>query len=181
MISALQTLAFVWAINACKNPCSVSQIVRRLGMTKRTIELVGQLNKLGFTTEEALKLRRIEMTLRRWFEYECGTGDDRVTRSIERDEQMQKPFMRVQYMAGSQWVDRKHPIADREAGARKRLAAIMAPRRRKLIAYVQGDPRGSASGEHEAWQCPECGQPHLGQTAAAECCAECFELETQED
>ena len=36
------------------------------------------------------------------------------------------------------------PVADREAGALRRLAAIMAPRKRRLIAYHQGDPRGCA-------------------------------------
>ena len=38
---------------------------------------------------------------------------------------------------------RRYPIADRETGARKRLAVIMA-RYPHLTAYVQGDPRGCA-------------------------------------
>ncbi len=56
-----------------------------------------------------------------------------------------KPFMRVQYMGtGNQWVDRRYPIPDREAGARKRLAALMAPYKRRLTVYIQGDPRGAS-------------------------------------
>lgn len=50
---------------------------------------------------------------------------------------------------------------------------------RGVVADVYCASTGRASTEHEAWQCPECGQPHLGQTRAFECCAECFE--PQED
>lgn len=38
----------------------------------------------------------------------------------------------------------RRPIADRERGALRRLAAIMAPRKRRFVAYHQGDPRGCA-------------------------------------
>ncbi len=38
---------------------------------------------------------------------------------------------------------RRSPIADREKGARKRLAGIMS-KYPTLTAYIQGDPRGSA-------------------------------------
>lgn len=114
-------------------------------MKRETIELVNRLTKLGLNPDEISALRRIEMTLRRWFEYECGTGDNRVNRSIERDDNGDgKPFMRVQYQSATGWKDIRHPIADREAGARKRLAAIMANHKRRLVAYIQGDPRGCA-------------------------------------
>lgn len=90
------------------------------------------------------------MTLQRWHELECGTGDDKVTRSIERenDDGTGKPFMRVQYATGGGWVDRKWRIADREAGALRRLARIVAARNAReaspVTPYVQGDPRGAA-------------------------------------
>ena len=112
---------------------------------KDRAEVIDRLIRLGFDYSTANKLRRIAMTLRNWFELECGTGDDRVTRSIERDDNGDgNPFLRVQYMAGNQWVDKRYPIADREAGARKRLAAIMAPMKRRLAAYVQTDCRGAS-------------------------------------
>ena len=84
--------------------------------------------ELGFTSEEAEQLRRISRTLQRWHELECGTGDGQVSRGVERenDDGTGKPFMRVQYPTAAGYVDRRHPIPDRETGARKRLAAILA-------------------------------------------------------
>lgn len=100
---------------------------------------------LGFTLEEAAALRRISMTLRRWHELECGTGDG----CIERDEATGKTYW-LNAMTG-----RRYPVADRETGAKKRLAAIMAACNERrwqyprdvptdLTAYIQGDPRGAA-------------------------------------
>jgi hypothetical protein len=92
------------------------------------------LNALGIDYESAQSLRRIAMTLRNWFELECGT--DRGC--IERDEDGDgKPYFR--YAAFNHPIH-QYPIADREAGARKRLAAIMS-RYPDLIHYIQGDPR----------------------------------------
>lgn len=99
--------------------------------------------RLGFTSDEFDALRRISMTLHRWHELECGTGDDRVTRSVERDEKTEKPFLRVQYATRAGWVDRRYPVSDRERGALKRLAKIMEGRK-DVLSYVQGDPRGAA-------------------------------------
>lgn len=86
---------------------------------------------LGICRDDAEALRRISMQLRRWFEKECGDGDGR----IERDDAAGKAY----------WLNsgtmRRYPIADRETGARKRLATIMA-RYPGLTAYVQGDQRG---------------------------------------
>lgn len=107
---------------------------------------LAQILSLGVSYEDATALRRISMTLRRWFEYECGTGEGNVSRSIERDgdEDDSPPFMRVQYpMPGGKYVDQRWPIADKETGARKRMAKILA-RYPKLSAYVQTDPRGCA-------------------------------------
>lgn len=104
-------------------------------MTKReAMELTrqyDQLRSLGLTYDDADQLHRISMTLRRWFERECGDENG----CIERDETTNKAYWLNSYSM------RRSPIADREAGARKRLAAIMA-KYPGLTAYVQGDPRG---------------------------------------
>jgi hypothetical protein len=108
---------------------------------------------LGFTRDEAEALRRISMTLQRWFELECGTGEGQVSRSIERDG---KPFLRIQYPTAHGYVDRRYPVADRERGAHKRLERIMKARNDRaenasgiiygdyVRAYIQTDPRGAA-------------------------------------
>lgn len=111
--------------------------------------------RLGFTFEEFHQLRRISMTLHRWHELECGTGDNRATRSVERDEATDKPFIRVQYATAKGWQDRRYPIPDRERGALKRLEVIISARnqrkrmpnhedKHRVLPYVQGDPRGAA-------------------------------------
>jgi hypothetical protein len=40
-----------------------------------------------------------------------------------------------------------------------------------IVSDVYGRSKGRASREWGAWECPECGSAHLGQDAAAECCA----------
>lgn len=96
---------------------------------------------LGLSTDEADSLRRIEMTLHRWAELECGTDAGH----IERDEMTGKPIF---VSARARYVDPKDPrgrwfIPDRESGALRRLARIL-DRHPELIAYHQGDPRGCA-------------------------------------
>jgi hypothetical protein len=99
-----------------------------------------QLTKLGIQYEDAVALRRIAMTLHRWYELECGTGDGH----IERDEKTGKPLYhndRARYLDPHDpraW----HAIPDREAGAHKRLAKIMA-KYPSLASYLQTDPRGA--------------------------------------
>jgi len=116
------------------------------------------LQSLGFTQNEAAKLRRISMTLRRWHELECGIDGG----CVERDETTGKAMWRSSYSG------KLFPIQDRETGARKRLAAIIAardgridnPRSKdaeqyihatcramlagKVASYIQTDPRGAA-------------------------------------
>lgn len=102
------------------------------------------LENLGFTYDQAHKLRRISMALNRWFEMECGTSNDAGTNFlIERDETTGKPFKRIQYNSGGKWIDRKYPVADREKGARKRLDEIMKSFP-TLTTYIQGDCRGAS-------------------------------------
>ncbi len=95
---------------------------------------------MGFTYDEAVALRRIEMTLRRWFELECGNSNDYQSWAIERDEETDKPFMVFHPNTGKSY---REPIADREGGARKRLAKLLESHP-ELVSYVQGDPRGAS-------------------------------------
>lgn len=110
-------------------------------MNKDTHYMLARLERLGITSDDALALRRISMTLHRWHELECGTGDG----CIERDETTGVPYW---YNANSRYLganDRRayRRIPDREKGALKRLAAIMA-HYPTLGYHVQTDPRGCA-------------------------------------
>lgn len=107
------------------------------------------LMSLGFTQQEAEQLRRISMTLRRWHELERGTDAG----CVGRDEKTGKVYW-LSAHTGKRW-----PYADRETGAKKRLAKIMTERNRReghsrtekepyfswaLVDYIQTDPRGAA-------------------------------------
>ena len=102
--------------------------------------MIERLKSSGITEKDALALRRISMTLHRWHELECGDGNDYASWGIERDETTGKPYLVTHPHTGK---SRRSPIADREKGALKRLAAIM-ERYPDRIGYVQGDPRGSS-------------------------------------
>jgi hypothetical protein len=110
------------------------------------------LQALGFTPTEAQALRRISMTLHRWAEHEC----DGI---IERDEnRADRPFW-SNPNTGRHFVA---PVADRQKGAMRRLAAIVTARNVRagwvqnagyygvqpstppVSHYIQGDPRGVA-------------------------------------
>lgn len=108
-------------------------------MTRR-YDCLGPLTRAGIDYDDALALRRISSTLNRWFELECGDGNNYASWAIERDEATDLPYMVTYPHVGK---SRRTWIADREAGARKRLAAIMA-RYPSLRAYVQTDPRGAS-------------------------------------
>jgi hypothetical protein len=126
-------------------------------MNKREAERLTRQNDtlmaLGFTRDECDALRRISMTLQRWFERECGAENG----CIERDDETGKPYLVSEW--GGQWSTGKRcrtAIPDRETGARKRLAAIIARRNEReseyphrhgggpMNSYIQGDPRGAA-------------------------------------
>lgn len=102
-------------------------------MNKQTVHMLDALRGAGISADDALALRRISMTLHRWHELECGTG----TGHVERDETTGRTYW------CSARIDSRSPTPDRETGALKRLAAIMA-RYPDLTAYVQGDPRGAS-------------------------------------
>jgi hypothetical protein len=106
---------------------------------------LNRLAEMGFSYAEAQQLRKIERTLHRWNELECGDGNDRSSWSIERDETTGKPFFvrhNYRHGQGANTIT-KTPIADREAGALRRLAVIMAGHP-ELVSYHQGDCRGCA-------------------------------------
>jgi hypothetical protein len=42
--------------------------------TKERYEVLRRLEQIGISYDDANKLRRISMTLHRWFELECGDG-----------------------------------------------------------------------------------------------------------
>lgn len=94
---------------------------------------------LGFSIADAESLRRISMTLHRWHELECGTDNG----AIERNEDTGKCYWLHYRTYGAGDRAFRSPIADRETGALKRLAKIMA-KHPDLRSYVQGDPRGCA-------------------------------------
>ena len=94
---------------------------------------ISQLIACGISRDEAAKLRRISLTLHSWHEHECNG-------TIQRDGDNGD--------GAPAWYNpdtckRIGPAIDRERGALKRLAAIMA-RHPTLASYVQGDPRGCA-------------------------------------
>lgn len=139
------------------------------------------LQSLGFTADEAESLRRISMTLRRWFELECGTTapvklgqhgpiiwkDVHLERTGDDGEG--KPVLYVGMQTPGGYRESRHPIPDRETGAKKRLEKILVERNSRAMgahpkamypearlvretlaphkcvsAYIQTDPRGAA-------------------------------------
>lgn len=92
---------------------------------------------LGISVDDTESLRRISMTLHRWHKLECGTDDG----CIERDEDDGKCYWSSR--SNGHAAGRRYPTPDREYGALRRLAKIMA-QYPTLQAYVQSDPRGCA-------------------------------------
>ncbi len=107
---------------------------------ERTHRYYSRMADLGFSFDEANTIRRIEMTLQRWAELECGDGNDYASWSIERDEETGKPYFVTHPHSGKSY---RRKVADREAGALRRLQQIMA-RHDGLWFYHQSDPRGCA-------------------------------------
>ena len=110
-------------------------------MNRDTHEMLNRLEKLGISSDDAYALRRIAMTLHRWHKLRCGVGNG----VIERSESTGTPYW---HRHNHSYLDPHDPraryrIPDREAGAKRRLAAIMG-RYPSLSAYIQTDPRGAA-------------------------------------
>ena len=115
---------------------------------KSKFALFSKLQDMGFTYEEAVALRRIEMTPHRWAELECGNENGYSSYCITRDELAGKPRMEVHPYDRAMF---SYPVADRERGALKRLAAIVKARNERegaksglVHAYHQTDCRGCA-------------------------------------
>lgn len=119
-------------------------------MSRSIPESVHRLVLVGFDHGDAWDLRRISMTLHRWHELECGDSNDYTSWCITRGhkaggefvhDENGKPF--IERHAHSENKARYSAIPDRERGALRRLAKIMA-RYPGFASYVQGDPRGAA-------------------------------------
>lgn len=106
-----------------------------------TESLMLRLERRGITLSfaHANTLRRAQLTLHRWAELECGDGNDYASWAIERDETTDKPYL-VTYPHDGK--PRRSRIADREKGARARVAAVC--KEAGLHFYHQTDPRGCA-------------------------------------
>lgn len=100
-------------------------------MTKPKNDCIARMNAAGISFNDGRELRRIAMTLSRWYELECGTDAG----AVERDETTGKVTWRDAV------TGLRYPCADRETGALKRLAATMS-KYPTLGFYVQSDPRG---------------------------------------
>ena len=106
----------------------------RYTKAQRIADFYARFAKAGFSRTDADALRRIEMTLQRWGERECGDGSNWC---IERDEETGKPY-NVYHGEGK---PRRYLVPDREKGALRRLAKLLEAHP-DYIAYHQGDCRG---------------------------------------
>ena len=100
---------------------------------KERFDVLRKLNRAGLLWNEAVRLCRIATTLQRWHELECGVDGG----GIERNETTGKVTW-YSFRTGQ-----RSPFPDRETGALRRLKEIMRPYSKRLVAYVQGDPRGA--------------------------------------
>lgn len=79
------------------------------------------------------------MTLHRWYELECGTGNDTTTWAVERDEETGRTYMSI-HLSGGKVIKRRYP--DYETGAIRRIEQVC--KEAGLHYYLQTDPRGCA-------------------------------------
>ena len=126
---------------------------------------VDALCRAGISHSDAIDLRRISMTLHRWHELECGDGNEYGSWAIVRGKRTSARIKTEQGLNvrqdtfehdddGKPYLEHHHymhgrgkdtvtysALSDRERGALKRLAKIMAGYP-GFSFYVQGDPRG---------------------------------------
>lgn len=93
---------------------------------------------LGIEFDDVCSFRRDSMTLRRWFERECGDSSSYASWAVERDP------AGIPYLVTYPYNERgtMTRIPDREKGARKRIDERC--KRLKLHYYIQTDCRGLA-------------------------------------
>jgi len=106
-----------------------------MSKNERIASLYSQTGRLGLSVEDTSALVRIERTLQRWAELECGNQRGCIERDGDAGDGA--PYWR------SADGRKGHKMADREAGALRRLARVM-ELHPNLVAYHQGDPRGCA-------------------------------------
>jgi hypothetical protein len=126
-------------------------------MANRKYNPIEALVKAGISFDDAHALRRISMTLHRWHELECGDSNNYGSWAIEREDNGDgAPYLVHHHYAHGRGKDSttRTKIADREKGALKRLAGIMA-RYPGFASYVQGDPRGAALYVLRPGDCPD--------------------------
>lgn len=106
---------------------------------KKLPECLKMLTGIGIDLDDAFEIRRIAMTLRRWYEQELGSElpSKNGSSSIERHEK-DKPYLVTHFDNG---VIHRRLIADKEKGALKRLKAIE-ERYPWHMFYVNTDCRG---------------------------------------
>jgi hypothetical protein len=106
-------------------------------------ECIGVLCNAGVSYDDAWQLRKDSMVLRRWFELECGDGNDYGSWSIVRDDETGKPYLEHRSYASAKTVTTRTRIPDRETPAVKRVKAIVA-KYPDYVPYIQTDPRGAS-------------------------------------
>jgi len=112
----------------------------------KTFDLMRDLARRGVNMDytDANTIRRAALTLHRWNELECGDSDQWKAWSIERDETDGRAYMAMHFYGSRSngATSTRYRIADREAGALRRVAAICA----KYGAHYfhQTDPRGAS-------------------------------------
>lgn len=106
---------------------------RNMTKKERIARIYARASEMGLSYHETSALIKIERTLHRWAELECGTARG----CIERDETTGIPCL------VNPNTDFRYPIPDREKGALKRLSALFKSHP-KLVPYHQTDPRGCA-------------------------------------
>jgi len=95
--------------------------------------------RLGINFDDVCYFRRDSMTLRRWFERECGDSNNYASWAVERAPETGIPYLVTYPYNGKSYQTR---IPDREKGARKRLSERC--ERLGLHYYIQTDCRGLA-------------------------------------
>jgi hypothetical protein len=95
--------------------------------------------RLGIEFDDVYSFRRDSMTLRSWFERECGDSNNYASWAVERDPDTDIPYLVTHPYNGKA---RKARILDREKGARKRIDERC--KRLNLHYYIQTDCRGLA-------------------------------------
>lgn len=94
---------------------------------------------IELSIEAVAVLRKCELVLHNWHEWECGLDNGHASYCIVRDDVTGKPFVEHHPYNGKSY---RTPCTDREAGALKRIALVC--KENNIHYYIQTDPRGCA-------------------------------------